>query len=295
MILKLAWKHIKSRPVSGAITIVGITLVLTLLGCFWTLRDNLTSVQNINSEESATINIFIKTGTLNSEIKKVVGVIQSSPIVSHAKIVSSEEAFKEFENQFGETLSKAVNETALPAMIKATLKKGIIEREKLNAAVETFKKEPSVLEVDLGNSPLISDNQNNVERRVINWATVLFFLVLTIVALMISHIIRLAFEGSRDDIETLKVLGATKIWIFTPVLIEALFYGVASSFLTVIALNLCVQFLLPNLANFLLPKNFEIFVLSPSSWLGVIGVALAASLLGALMTWPLIQKSPRRV
>lgn len=294
MMLKLAWKHIKSRPISGLITIVAATLVLTLLGSFWALKDNLSSTQGIEGEKTSNFHVFMKDGTLNSEIKRMVSLIQSSKIVESVRVVSSEEAYKEFEKQFGETLSKAVTESTLPATISATLKAGNIKRKDMVALVNQLRSQASVLEVDAGQAFSAREIETGKENRIINWAMVLFGLVFTIVALLISHIIRLAFEGNREDVETLKVLGATKMWIFTPMLLEALFYGLVSAFLTVVTLNLSIEFLLPTFANFLLPKNYDFFTLSLTSWIGVVGVAIGASFVGALMTWPLVKKAPGR-
>jgi len=187
-----------------------------------------------------------------------------------------------------------VSENALPIMITGNMIKGQIKRKDLNNLVEKLKKHPTVLDVDAGAALNIGSIESETEARVVNWAFVLFVLVFSIVALLISHLIRLAFEGNKEDIETMKVLGATKFWIFTPMLLEALFYGLVSSALTIITLNLSIQYILPAFANVLLPKNFDFFTLSISSWFGVIGVAIGASLLGAVMTWPLVRKPARR-
>jgi membrane protein YqaA with SNARE-associated domain len=52
---------------------------------------------------------------------------------------------------------------------------------------------------------------------------------------------------------------------------------------------------LPRIASALLPQQFDVFFLSTSSWLGVIAVAIGASMLGALFTWPLVKSSPKEI
>jgi cell division transport system permease protein len=153
---------------------------------------------------------------------------------------------------------------------------------------------PSVLDVDDG-FRLVSVNHERVSNRIFSWATTLLAIVFLIVALLVSHLIRIAFESLRPEVETLKVIGASKFWIFRPLLLEGLFFGVIGSLLSLATLAILIRTVLPKFAELLLPPHFDVTHLSFTASLSLMGISLGASLLGAFFTWPLISRPAQEV
>ncbi|MBP7843265.1 MAG: permease-like cell division protein FtsX [Proteobacteria bacterium] len=297
MILKVVWKHIRSRPISGVFTLMAISMVLTLLGSFWTLVENLNRVQKDTSahEEKSSLTIFVKPDANNLEITNLKKSLSSEKLFENIRVISQEDALKELQGKYGETLSKALNAETLPGTIKIDISQEGINHEAWKSLIADIRKNPLVLDVDDGRVLFSGDSENSIPQTIINWASILFFIVFAIVALLVSHLIRLVFETSRKDIETMKILGASRSWIFLPLLLEGLIYGALGSLCSLIFLWISITEMLPRIANSLLPHHFDVFFLSTSSWLGIVGVALGASLLGALLTWPLVSAPAKEI
>jgi len=136
-------------------------------------------------------------------------------------------------------------------------------------------------------------DQTALPTRILSWATALLVFVFAGVALLVSHLIRLAFESLRGEIETMKVLGASAFWILRPLLAEGLLLGLCGAALAVGFVSFGVQVAIPKFSAFLLPKDVVINMLSTNSLLQLVGLALAASFVGALATWPLVARPPQ--
>jgi cell division transport system permease protein len=296
MILKIVWRHLKSRPLSGFFTLIAITLVLTLLGSFWTLVENISRVQKtVNAEENSSLTLFLKPDLSASAVDDIKKKLKDEKLFDKITVINPEEALKELEKKYGQTLAKTLSAESLPITMKLNLSSQSVPQKLLKSIMENLKKNPSVIDIDDGRLLFEKSDESTLPTAIIKWATILFIIIFSIVALLVSHLIRLVFESSRRDMETMKILGASRSFIFFPLLIEGLIYGALGAILSLVALWISVKEVLPRIASALLPQQFDVFFLSTSSWLGVIAVAIGASMLGALFTWPLVKSSPKEI
>lgn len=300
MTLKLAIKHLFSKPFSTVFTLFAITAALTLLGSFWTIVENLERVR-VNSMESAAsssanpaLTVFVDSKLKSDEIENLKKKFSTDKRFGSVDWVPAGEGLKILESQFGEALSKVFSADAMPATLKIQFATSTMNRDDFVSLLNEVRSYPGVLDVDAGQS-LVPVRADSANASVFSWATVLLVTVFMIVALLVSHLIRLAFESLRPEVETLKVLGASKFWIFRPLLVEGLFFGVGGAFASLVLLTITVQLVLPRFSEILLPKGFEMLGLSPMSSLGLVAVSLGASIFGALFTWPLIEKPAQEV
>lgn len=300
MIWKLTWKHLRSRPFSSFMTLAAVALSLALLGSFWTVIENLERVKvsqtqdpslKNGDENTGSLTVFVDPKLANNDVELVKDKILQDKRFTNAEIISSEEAIKALEQQFGETLSKAFGGDTLPITMKVSFQKGVLNREDFLASMNSLRSINGVLDVDDGTT-LLGSTKTSLSDKVFSMATGLLLLVFAVVALLVSHLIRLAFEGSRQEIETMKVLGATRAWIFMPLLVEGLFFGVAGSIISLVILSIAVRVFLSRYAFLLLPKGFDFVSLSGVSALSLILLSVIASIAGSLLSWPLVKRPP---
>ena len=294
MILKLAFKHIFSKPFLSIFTLMACAGALTLLGAFWTLVENLervkvkqTAVANLESLPGLTL--FVDSKVSEGEMNNLKRKLADDKRFSSVDVVTSSEALRGLEQQFGETLSKAFSNDSLPITIKLQYSSNTLNKEELTSLQNEMRGLPNVLDVDDGLS-VVPTERVSLSQRIFSWASALLVIVFSVVALMVSHLIRIAFESLRPEVETLKVLGASKFWIFKPLVLEGLFFGLAGAVLSIGLLALSVELVLPKFSSLLLPRGIELVALSGRATGGLIALSMGASLLGALFTWPLIQK-----
>ncbi len=299
MTFKLALKHLFSKPVSSLLTLLAVSAALTLLGSFWTIVENLERVRvtQIDISENGAqpgITVFVDSKLAANEITSLKKKFLDDKRFKSTELVAPEEAMKILEAQFGETLTKVFSAEALPITLKLQFAISTLGREEFLTLLNEIRSLPGVLDVDAGQG-LSAQASPMGETPVFSWATLLLIAVFLIVALLVSHLIRIAFESLRPEVETLKVLGASKFWIFKPLLVEGIFFGVSGAIVSLLLLALSVNLVLPRFSELLLPKGFEMLGLSPSASLGLMGVSLGASLFGAIFTWPLIERPAQEI
>ena len=294
MTWKLAIRHIVSRPFLSTFTLVGITITLTILGVFWTLVENMDRVkvqqESLSSSEAVPgLTVFAESKLSAGDVSQLKSQLMKSGNFKDVVLVESKEALRDLERQFGEVLSKAFEGDSLPTTLKLQFADKKMSRSEWLRLLNEIRALPKVLEVDEGQG-LMPVAQVNTTNRVISWATGLLVMVFSIVALLVSHLIRIAFENLKSEIETLKVMGASKFWIFKPLLLEGLFFGILGAGLSVGFLTLAVKSIDPKYVSRFFADGFQISLLSPSSTLTLFGLGLGASVIGALFTWPLIER-----
>ena len=298
MIWKIVLKHLSIRPVSTAITLVSICLAMSFLGIYWTLMENLEKVRIEKSSASHSepdLSIFISTKLSQQEIKKLRREIIGHEFIKEANVISPEQTLENLKGEFGDTVSNHLNLEQLPLSLKISFKKDTYTKDQLLLFFDELKSKKGVLDFD---SNLYSINHwggSDALKGISQWANLLFAIVFLVCALLVSYLIRLTFEANRGDIENLKTLGASNLWIFWPLLIESLFYGVAGALFALATIEIFTKVLIPKVTEFLLPSSFEVFSLSPSASINILLVALGASLFGSLISYPLVRKKSEAI
>lgn len=294
MIWKFTFRHIMTRPFSAFMTLFAMTFALSLLGGFWTVVENLEKVrvaglQSLPGDGLPGLTVFMDPKLNKSELETFKTEILLNPRFTAATVVASEEALNALRSQFGETLTKAFEEGSLPTALKLQFATGTLTRGEFLNLINELRAKPGVLDVDEGLGAF-SPKENVVSERVFSWATGLLLLVFVVVALLVSHLIRLAFEAIRGEIETLKILGASRSRIFAPLFLEGLIFGVLGGILAIAMVSLFFAYLVPHTKLFMLPSEFEMTALSLNSSIALGGLAIMASVAGALLTWPLVDQ-----
>jgi cell division transport system permease protein len=299
MIFKITFKHLLSKPVSTLLTIMAVAMALTMLGTFWTVVENLERVRfeqqsKVAKDAIPGLTLFVDARLSAAEVESLRQKILENKLFSDAVVVSSKDAYKALEQQFGEALSKAFSTDALPVTLKLSFARSTLTRQELVNLLNGIRSLPGVLDLDDGLS-LGSVSNAAVSKRVFSWATALLIGVFLVVALLVSHLIRLAFESLRTEIETMKVIGAPNFWILAPLLLDGLVLGLGGSVVALGALVAVIRLVIPRVSQALLPAGVNIVGLSPESALMLVTLGLGAAMLGALFTWPLVKRPPQEI
>jgi cell division transport system permease protein len=294
VIWKFTIRHILTRPFSAFMTLFAIAFALSLLGGFWTVVENLekvrvASAQTLPGAGLPGLTVFVDPKMSATELETFKSDVLKNPRFVGVQVVPSAEALSTLKNQFGETLSKAFEDGSLPTTLKLQFASGTLSRTEFLNLLNELRAKPGVLDVDEGLGAF-SPKENSVSERVFSWATGLLLLVFVVVALLVSHLIRLAFEAIRGEIETLKILGASRGRIFAPLFLEGLIFGVLGGALAITMVSVFFKFLVPNAKLFMLPTQFEISSLSLGSSLSLAALGILASVAGAMLTWPLVDQ-----
>jgi cell division transport system permease protein len=294
VIWKFTLRHILTRPFSAFMTLLAVAFSLSLLGGFWTVVENLEKVriagtQTLPGEGLPGLTVFVDPKLKGAEFETFKSEILTNPRFTSAQAVPAADALNALKLQFGETLTQVFDEASLPTTLKLQFASGTLTRTEFLNLLNELRAKPGVLDVDEGLGAF-APRESAVSDRVFSWATGLLLLVFVVVALLVSHLIRLAFEAVRGEIETLKILGASRTRIFAPLFLEGLIFGVLGGALAIVFVSTFFVYMVPHTRLFMLPSEFEMTSLSFNSSLSLAALGVLASVCGSLLTWPLVDQ-----
>ena len=159
--------------------------------------------------------------------------------------VSSRAALQRLKVSLGDEAGvlEGVGEQALPASIE--VRAPGIGLEAARALARRLEAVPGAEEVDYGNVWL--ERLERFLRRARLVGLLLFGMLSLATAVLVANTLRLAVYARRDEIEIMKLVGATDSFVGTPFLIEGLLQGLAGAGLAVLALLGAQAVLLPRL------------------------------------------------
>lgn len=293
MILRIVWSHFKSRPFSNFLTLVAIAFCLGLLGGFWALSDNLKLLHAAKGVAEGEMSVFVDSSLVQEKAVEVENNLKGFEWVASITKVAPEDSIKILKDRFGETLTTTLGEKSLPTTLRVKMKESVSDKE-LQESIDKIKNLDGVIDVDLGGDLWTGDISKGSAGTLSSWSSLLFLVVFVVVILLVSHITRIAFEASRDDVETLTLVGASKRWIFAPLLLESCVMGLLGSLLGLIITVAFLKYGLPPLSEVLFDKITPIQELSWGALWKILGLGVFASVVGAFLTWPLVASSGTR-
>lgn len=296
MIYKLTFKHLFKNPLSIFLTLSAVAGALCLLGATWVAFESL-EVIRVSQERDQSgklkhgVTLFLDSEVKQEGVENLKKNILADSSVASAQIVPPEKALKTLEEQFGEKLSLVFGKEQLPTTMKLFFSNKTMTRQDYLILLNKLRSMDGVLDVDDGLSVVPANNNSTLSAKVFSWAFWMLLIVFVIISLLVSHIIRLVFESMRVDLDTLKILGASKSAIFTPILVQGLVVGVLGAILAVIVIEVVLRLLSPSLVGGILPQDIGVLSFSVNSVLGLMVVGIFSALVGTMLTYPMVGKS----
>ena len=222
---------------------------------------------------------FFKDGTTETDIQAIQNALSQTGKITQFKYVSKEEALEIYRerNKSNPTLLELVTANILPASLEISTQ----TPDDLKPIAEIVKREPVVEEVVFPEDVVASLTQATGLIRVVGGAVVGF--LVTFSTLIIIMIIGFKIRVKREEIETMKLLGASALFIRMPYLLEGIVYASIGALLGWLVSVLITWYFEPLLQNNLGEVAQSILPLSPILMLGLLMVELfVAVLVGGL-------------
>ena len=224
----------------AAMAIMVITLTIILFSVVVNATFGHTVDQIANQVD---VSVFLKDDTTDAQAKAFVKRVQSQPDVKRVEYLNKEQAKQNFINQNGgnESLQTAVIETGNP--IPATIH--VYPRD-LNdiAGITKYLTRGENKTLQTADSPSYNGDRKkaidnithatNILRRAGVAAVVIFALISV---LIIFNTIQMAIFNRRDELQIMRLLGASTWFIRGPFVVESIIYGLLSAVASVLIIN----------------------------------------------------------
>ncbi len=168
-----------------------------------------------------------------SELKNL---FRQDPDILEVKYISKEQAVKELRRTLGENAAilDELDDNPLPASFELRLKSELLNPAMVKKKAEQIRQLRGVEEVQYGKKWLAS--LNTLSTILKTGAIFLGCAILVAIIFITYNTIKIFFYRRKDEIETLKLLGATRSFIRLPFLIEGLFIGIFGGIISALAL-----------------------------------------------------------
>jgi len=236
--LQSLW-HEKWINLLSMLTIAMGLLVITLM---------VSTVYNINLFAKKLPERFFVVAYLGDRVNEqqaqdIITSLKERSGIERVKYVSKTEALKELRTSLkdAEYILEGLNENPLPASIEIRFKKEAVGPESVKAFVNSLKKIEGIEDVQYGEKFLLSIH--SLKTAVETIGLILTMVTISGIIFICYSTVKILFYRRKEEIETLKLLGATRAFIRTPFVIEGGVIGVAGgviSMLVVIAFYLSV-------------------------------------------------------
>ncbi len=268
------------RRLAGAwlSTVISISLVLLLVGVAGLLVANARSVSDY-FKENMQVSVLMKQEVGDDEAMEYVAELGAMPFIKSVAFVSREQGAKEMTDLLGEDFLNVFETAPIPVSADVTLKADYVSSDSLEVVKKAVMKSTLVDEVVYQQS--LVDKLNTNLRKISVVLGVFIVLLLFISFVLINNTVRLSVFSRRFTIHTMKLVGATKSFIRTPFLIQALFQGLFSALLATLMLVGILFFVRSEFAGL-----FEVFRLD--LLLVVIGVEILAGALICVVSTALV-------
>ena len=232
---KKAVSSIKGNPFVNVVTVSVIAVSFLILSSFLALFGNLKSLL-ATWEQRVQIEAYLKDGLSAGQIEVLQTSIVSFDGVKEVRYISKDDAIKRFSNEMPAIsgVLDDLDENPLPSSISVILDdghQGFIQVETLAANVMQL---PGVDDVFYGQEWL-EKFSGFISLIKLSGLIMGLFLLLT-TTFIISNTIRLALYARKEELEIMKLLGATDSYMKMPFLIEGLLQGLAGAAMALVSL-----------------------------------------------------------
>lgn len=275
-----ALTNIRQNVFVNVVTIGTITLALLIVSLFLLLFVNLENAAE-NWTEKVQVTVYYDKDLTPQEQADQKNRIQNLPATSKVIWVSKDEALRRFKGRLKgqETLLDGIRPEVLPASLEISLKKNSRGTDEIEAYVRALRKVPGVGEIQYGEEWVRRFNTFLTFMRIVG-GLVGSFLVLAVI-FIVSNTIKLTVYARRDELEIMSLVGATRLFIKMPFLLEGLLQGMVGGALALLLLLSVHLLFLHNAGNFLTfnPATAGLSFLPPEY---IVGLLAAGTLLGFL-------------
>lgn len=275
------------KPIASLMTLFVIAIAIALpAGLFVLLTDAQTLSKTFSS--SPTISLYLRKDLASPQIELLNAEIKQIPGIEKTDYISPQQALSDFQQQTQITnIMQLLKQNPLPGVLVITPTKAFQSPARMQLLAAQLKMIPEVTRMQFD---LIWIKRLysilNIGKRLILLLAILFGIG---VLLIIGNTIRLTTQNNQQEINILKLFGATSAFVRRPLLYRGFFYGLFSGLLAIgLVASMFWYLKTPILSltqTYQINLNFSGLTLIQSAI--ILG---SSSLLGLIGSWIAVQK-----
>ncbi len=233
--LQTAFKSLWHEKWIYFLTILSISIALLILSAFVTVTLNLDFILKRWSKSFGLV-VYLKENVTREAEDTLKEFFLNDFDIVDVKYISKKQAAVELRSILGPKapILEELKENPLPSSFELKLKRDLLEPSLVKQKAEQIKRMAGIEEIQYGEKWLSS--LNTISKTMKISATILGCAIFIAIVFITYNTIKIFFYRRREEIETLKLLGATRSFIRFPFLLEGLFIGILGGIIGSLAL-----------------------------------------------------------
>lgn len=291
-IIKSGWADFRRNSGLSFATIFIMVLAISL-ATFLFIFQKTSQVLTKTIDEKVDMFVYFNDELSSDDILEIQNELSQIPEIKNIEYVSKDEALQRFvsRHEDDETLMESLKELGKNPLLSSINIRAWEASQ--YAAISNFLDNSSfsdiIFKVDYREKKPIIDKLSSVSSG-IRLAVIIASIILSLVAVLVAfNTIKLAIYNSKEEIETMRLVGASNNFIRGPFLVQGVIVGTLASLIAFLLFGIGLFFLNPGL-KFLL-SGFDIFGYFIGSLPAVLSIQLAFGVgLGVISSWLAVRK-----
>ena len=270
--VKNTWRH----KMTAFTAIFSLFIALYIIGLLATAGNNTHKVLHYLRSKYK-IEVFFKQDVSNEEAVGLIHRIKKIKGVRTATIIEKEDAMRIFKDQFGENITDILGYNPLPVSAVVNVDRTRRNPLRVEPIIKEIRTIDRVEEIRYQGNLInkIEMNYKRVSDRFPYFSGIIIF----IAVLIIYNTIKLSVYSRRDLIRSLQLIGATRLFVKLPFIIEGIFIGLISVILVFPALMGTVKgvnYMVSNFTSMNIKLTFD-----TSVWIWLFALVVVITLIGS--------------
>lgn len=280
--IKAALKNLNKNLIPNIIAFSTISISFVIFTSFLLLIINFSSFNQTWAEQIQVV-VYFKHAAPSAVITQAYDIIKKDPDVDSVISVSSQEAFNILKNSLkGQNgILSGLSGNALPASLEVKLKKDRISVSAVESFVGKIKNINGIEDIQYG--------QQWLERFLILFEIIkiigfiLGSLLFLFTLFIISNTIKLLVYNRREEIEIMKLVGATNAFIKLPFFIEGVLQGIIGASIALLFLAVIIGLFDEQFVSFarIYLGNFSFVFINTKLILSILGLGVILGFIGS--------------
>lgn len=224
------------RPLATMMTVVVIAIALTLPALFWVFTDNLEQL-TVGWQRGGHISLYLKPSLSTADEAAFLDRVRVAEGVGHVTLKSPAEGLTELQQQEGmHDIMRYLPENPLPAVVEVVPVLAVNTPLQIDQLFNRLKAYPEVEQAKIDMQWI--NRLHAILSFVSKTAHALMALLASAVVLVVGNTLRLAIHNRHEEIQVLKLIGATDPYIIRPFLYSGIWYSLAGAILALLFVNI---------------------------------------------------------
>lgn len=262
---------------------VGLFLVAIVILVFY----NMNSITK-KLPEKLTIILYLKDNTTKEQRERLLMELKENPRIKSVRLISKEQALDELKRKLKDSsfLVEGLDENPLPDSVEIRLRQEGFNEVAINSLLQELRARPEIEDIDYGKE--LMESMVVIKKLFENFGLAFFLIMVAGIIFNFYTTVKILFYRRKEEIETFKLLGASRGFIRAPFLIEGAVIGVAGGLMASLAIAGLYQALeilsgkIPFISSFVLSAQIPYFIVALLLAGGLLGIAGAALSIGRI-------------